>query len=369
MSVAPRLAMVVNSLQRGGAEQQFLRVARAARRHGYQVRIYTLLPAIDFDDRALAGIPVVLLAPRPGPGTLIAAVRELRAWRPDVVLNFLYQATVIGRCAALLARTGPVVSSMRNERLETPARRRIYRLTGRIDAVTVTNSRRAAQVLQHEGTVRHDRLRVIPNGIDLTELDRPWHTDLRAELGLAPDSFLFLGVGRLAPQKAWPVLLDAVSRYAGPQAHVAIAGDGDRAGLQARIEADGLADRVSLLGLRDDVPGLLRDADALVLCSRYEGLPNVVLEAMALGRPVVATRVGGCPELVTPQTGLLVDPGDPAGLAEAMTRLARMSAAQRARLGARAREHARAGYSLQVAQDAWCALLDEVRATRPGRDR
>jgi glycosyltransferase involved in cell wall biosynthesis len=355
-----RVAMIINSLGRGGAETQFLRVARALRAGGWDVRILTVLPENDFADD---GFPVRVLAPRPGPGTVTAAVRELRAWRPDAVINFLYQATLVGRFAARVARVPVVVSSMRNERLESRLRSVLYRATARIDDVTVTNSERAARTLEASGTVPAGRLRIIPNGVDLALFDRPPTTDLRAELGLADGTVLFVGAGRLAPQKDWPTLLAAVERYAGPPAFWAVAGEGaERPALEATIAARGLADRVRLLGLRDDVTDLLAAADALVLSSTYEGLPNIVLEAMAAGRPVVATTVGGTPELVRPETGLLVPPGDPAALSAALAALAARSPAERAAMGTAARDHVRATYSLAAADRRWTELLDGLVA-------
>ena len=292
--------MFINSLQRGGAETQFLRVARALQDAGHIVEIFVLLEDNDFAGR-LDGLTVTLLAPRPGPGTVLGAIRALRRLRPDVVVNFLFQATIVGRVAAGAAGRRAVISSMRNERLETRARTLIYRGTGRLDRVTVTNSLRAADTLRASGTVRAAALEVIPNGVDLTMFDALSPTPLRETLGLDDDTFLYLGVGRLSAQKDWATLISAIARYDGPPAHWAIAGEGeDLEALTRQSERDGVSDRISFLGIRDDVPGLIAACDALVLSSVYEGLPNVVLEAMAVGRPVVATNVGGSPELVGP---------------------------------------------------------------------
>lgn len=348
--------MFINSLARGGAETQFLNVARALAADGHDVRIYVLLGLNDFQGRV--NLPVHLLAPRIGPATVVNAVMALRRWRPDVVVSFLYQATLVGRLTALVSRVPVVISSMRNERLESRLRTRLYRSTTGLDTSTVTNSIRAAAVLEANRTVKAGRLTVIPNGLDLAAFECEATPLLRTELGLGKDVFLYLGVGRLVGQKDWSTLVSAVSLYTGPKAHWAIAGEGEtRAELQALIDRLGVEDKVTLLGLRDDTADCLAASDALVLSSIYEGLPNVVLEAMAAGRPVVATRVGGTPELVTPDVGLLVNPSDSRALASAMSELAMTPAGVRRDMGDRARIRVRETYSLGAVESQWCELV------------
>lgn len=152
-------------------------------------------------------------------------------------------------------------------------------------------------------------------------------TEARAEFGVGPDDpvVILLAVGRLAPQKDYPTLLAAsellqgLCRISGTkraEALVLIAGDGPlRAGLQARIDAEHLP--VRLLGHRTDVPNLLCAADAFVMCSAWEARPLAIQEALRAGVPVVATRVGGIPDLVGTAADL-VAPGDPRALADAL---------------------------------------------------
>ena len=137
-----------------------------------------------------------------------------------------------------------------------------------------------------------------------------------------------LYVGRLDPQKGLPDLLDAAEQVIDrhPGWHLVLAGDGpDRDWLLGQLSGrSALGDRVRWLGTRDDVPGLLRSADVLVLASLWEGMPNAVLEAMATRRPVVGTAVEGTEDLIVPgQTGWLVPPRDPEALAQALDDAAR----------------------------------------------
>jgi len=149
----------------------------------------------------------------------------------------------------------------------------------------------------------------------------------RRSAGLDPGRRLIAQVGRLEPQKDYPTFLTAAGRVLQdvPDVDVLIAGEGAlRPDLEALAARLGIASRVRFLGLRHDVPALLGGVDVLALTSLYEGLPNVVIEAMATGAVAVATDVGGCRELIAPgETGFLVPPGDVEAVAGAMLRVLR----------------------------------------------
>jgi glycosyltransferase involved in cell wall biosynthesis len=363
-----QVVLVVNSLARGGAETQLVRLATRLAAVGHTVHVVALLPDDDLGGvlRA-AGIPVHLLfsggTPR-GPSAVAVLARHLRRTRPDLVVSFLYQSNVVTRLAARLAGVPAVVSSIRNEHFGGRARELAMRTTDRLASVTTTNSALAAESLVRRHVVPRDRLVVIPNALPPDAfVRRPGGGRLRAELGAAPDEFVWLGVGRLVPQKAWPDLLlaFAMTEQSGTPSRLLIAGGGPEAGpLEELAERLAVSDRVRLLGSRDDVPDLMAAADGFVLSSVYEGLPNVVLEAMAAGLPVVATRVGGVPELVDESTGSTVPAGCPAGLAAALQRMTDTPRTQRAQMGERARAVALTRYAEDAVMAQWLALLDPL---------
>jgi glycosyltransferase involved in cell wall biosynthesis len=172
---------------------------------------------------------------------------------------------------------------------------------------------------------------------------------IRQELGLGPEDFIVGNVGRLALQKgqrhlvaAMPFLLERV-----PRAHAVIAGGGDlEAYLRDLALEVGVAERVHVLGPRKDVPALMHAMDVFAMPSIWEGFGLVLLEAMAAGRPVVASRVATIPEVVVDgQTGLLVPAGDPLALAEAIARLAADPALAR-QLGEAGRDRLRRHFSI-----------------------
>lgn len=320
------IVLAINVLGVGGAETQLLRLARALLSEGHHVRILTMLPTDDVqfqaqvDELGIEAHRVRMSSRAAALHSVWSATRMLRRWRPDVLVSFLYQSNMMCRLAGRLAGVPYVISSIRNEHFGGRAREAAMRLTDRLADVTVTNSRLAADSLLRRRIVSAERLQVIPNGLDPAQyFDRSRRDLLREDLGVAPEEFLWLGVGRLLPQKDWPNLLRAVSLLPADRQRLVVAGFGKlRPELVELSTTLGISDRVRFLGRRDDIPQLLGAADGLVLASAFEGLPNAVLEAMAAGRPVVATAVGGVPELVDDSTGRVVPAGDPASLAAAM---------------------------------------------------
>jgi glycosyltransferase involved in cell wall biosynthesis len=327
-----RVLFVINGLNRGGAETQLLRIAREVKAHGHEVALAVLNPENDFGPE-LAQLGVPLWAPDPEVGRwnvrhLLRLARELKRWQPDVTVTFLFQATLFMRGLNLWLRPGRAISSMRNDQLENRLRSVIYRASCAADDTIVVNSRAAAAKLQQLGTIpRSDKVTVIYNGIDADRVRASVSSQAlatRRALDLADDEVLLLGVGRMRPQKDWPALLRAVAAAGRPDLRCLVAGDGDLLDSLVELSRElGVDQQVRFLGLRDDVPDLMAAADCLVMSSRYEGTPNVVLEALALDLPVISTDVGACAELLTRPEDTIVPPDDDAALAEALRRVVR----------------------------------------------
>jgi glycosyltransferase involved in cell wall biosynthesis len=342
-----RIMLVTNTLVRAGAEKQLVNLALGLRRVGHDVAVLTILPPeAHTETLERAGIALFRAKPVPpvrGLASILSARAVMRRWRPDVLVSFVYQANVLGRVAGRLAGVPAVVSSMRNEWFGGTGRRRdlIMRLTDPLATLSTTNSAIAAERIVARGVTTADRLVVIPNALDVDDLvPTRERAEVRDQLGVAHGEFLWLAVGRLEAQKDFATLVAAfglVEHLA--HMRLAIAGDGsERRRLEQMVRHMGLDDRIALLGLRDDVVDLMHAADGLVASSRYEGLPNVVMEAMAAALPVVATDVGGTPELVEDGiTGLLVPPASPMRLAAAIDRIAALPAEARIAMGEAAR--------------------------------
>ena len=202
-----------------------------------------------------------------------------------------------------------------------------------------------------------DRITLIPNGI--AGFEPGDGTRVRRELGIGTGDPVIGSVGHLRPEKAFEVLVEAAARLGegGLRPAVLIAGEGpERERLEGLIAARGLGGSVRLLGARSDVPDLLAALDVAVCCSEFEGGPLSVMEYMEAGLPVVASDVGGLPELVVDgESGVLVPPRDPEALAAALAGLLGDPGARR-RMGQEGRRLRRERWSLE----AWTARIEDL---------
>ena len=362
----------------GGAENVVLRLAVELRERGDEPIVATMRPGWMTERAEAAGIPVWITPQRPGfdLSWILRFARALRRERIDVLHSHEFAMNTFGATAALLARI-PTVSTIHGPHwvADRPRRAFAYRMLRRFGVPIVAVSEHLAGFLVGGLRLPRARVEIVHNGIPPP---RPApHADAaarraaaRAALGIPPGLPLVVAVGNLYAVKDHATLLRALARL--PDARVAIAGRGEQEASLRRLAAElGLCERVHLLGLRDDVETVLAAADLFVQPSRSEGLPLAVLEAMASGLPVVATRVGGIPEAVADgETGLLVPPGDPAALATALARV--LDAEDRgAAMGRAGRERA-AEFSVARMADRYQQIYARLLRRRPapvrGRD-
>jgi glycosyltransferase involved in cell wall biosynthesis len=339
--------LVIDSLDGGGAERYVVDLAIALRGRGWPVEVACSTGGVRAGALTDAGIPVSVLlgglVKRRVSGGYGRALRRLvRDRRPAVVHAHLYASAA----AAVVATRGLSVPVVLTEHTEAPWRdraaraisRRVYQ---RVDHVVAVSSAIRDTLVGTYG---------VPAGrVDLLlpATAAPAAAPRRATGGTAATVGV---VGRLVPEKGVDVFLRAVALVSAavPAARFVVVGDGPlRAALEDRAVALGLAGVVTFTGFRPDAPQLIAGLDVLVVPSRSDGSPLVVCEAMAAGIPVVASRVGGLPDLVAHgDSGLLVRPEDPADLARSLVRLLRDPAAaqalgRRGRQLAEARSHAR----------------------------
>jgi glycosyltransferase involved in cell wall biosynthesis len=364
----PRVLLLSTSLGLGGADRQILYLAKALLASDYDVRLVTMVPPEEMGRQALAeGLPITSLNMQRGRAdaqSFRRFVSLLRDWQPHVLTSFMYHANILGRVAGRMAGVPLIVSSIRSERNGSTFRDWLMRLSNWMDDCCTINSRQVADSLAQRRLIHRRKSRVIPNGVDLAALTPAADDRLRVrnELAVAPAEFLWLAIGRLLDQKDYPTLLQAFQPLAQSPARLAIAGRGpQQEELQRQARDLGIAQRVTFLGVRHDIPALLGAADAFVLSSAWEGMPNVVMEALASATPVVATQVGGVQELVEPgESGLLVKPGDPNALSAAMRRLMTLSVEERRSMGVRGRNHVASHYGLPAMAARWMSLYEEL---------
>lgn len=379
------VVLFTTQLSRGGAEIQLVRLGQALARRGWKVAVISILPQGVFgEELKAAGIPLYECSRSPTlspPMALVVAARaalQLARWHPAVLVTFNYHGDLLGRVAGRIAGIRAIVASLRTAHVKTRFREKVYRATEALVDVTVSNSEAALVYMIHRNILTPAKTLVIPNGIVAAAWPAPIRREeARLPFGFPDTAFVWLAVGNLLPAKDYSTLLAAAKQCAAvrPEFQLLIAGDGSPdvlASFRDQAARLGLDGRVQFLGIRTDVPFLLRACDAFVLSSAWEGMPNTVMEAMASGVPVVSTDAGGVRELVRQEVdGFIVPCGDPAALAERMLQMMALEPEARLRMGACGRDRIAQAHDHERITDRWERLLRQmIRATaRPGAGR
>lgn len=278
----------------------------------------------------------------------------LRQRRFDCAVTMLLYADVIGRPLARAAGVRRVIGSIRSTNVQySGAQRALVRATARCADVFVLNSEHARAFAAEAEGARPARALVIPNGVCLGQRTAA-RDELRAELGLPDGARLIGSVGRLSAEKGHSMLLDALALLPRSDAHLLLAGTGpEESALRRQALRLGVAGRTHFAGHRRDVPRLLGALDVFVHPSRWEGMSNAVLEAMAAGCPIVASAIPGNRELIEDGVhGWLVPPEDAQALGAALG-AALADPAEARRRGDAAMRRAAARYSVATMVDAW----------------
>ncbi len=362
----PAVFLMTNTFETGGSERQFVTLARALRREAFRVEL-GCLGRLGVFNNGLGDVPEF-----PPGGKLygwqslrarLALGRRLRSRRIAVAHSFDFYSNLMMIPAAKFAGVPVVIGSQRQlgdllSKGQVTAQNAAFCLA---DCV-VCNSRAAADRLTRAGLPDH-KIKVIPNALP---------QEAFAETAPAlPRSESVLRVGMIArmnnPVKNYPVLLDAAARLAAKYSNVEflLAGDGPlRPELESMAKSLGIERQVRFLGDRSDIPAVLASMDISVLTSHSESLSNAILESMAAGLPVVATRVGGNPDLVHEgETGFLIPPGDAASLAEAIERLLAAPELRR-EFGRKAKAFALENFSLTRVRDQYERLYTALLARK-----
>jgi glycosyltransferase involved in cell wall biosynthesis len=347
---------VTQDLGHGGLERVAATIGRHLDPNRFQVSFLALREGGPrAEELVKEGFRVDVLDSKPDGADYLSTVkvaRYVRSLRPDVIHTHNTQALIDGTVGALLSGRPPLVHTDHARQFPDQKRymiaehilsRLAYRIVG-VSEHTTRNLRRYERIPWR-------KLMTIPNGVDIPRLDR--HAvgrAVRSELGLRQDDLIIGAAVRLTPQKCLDLLIEAFAgvHHRFDHANLVIAGTGpDREALGAHADRLGVRHRVHFLGLRHDVPRLLCAYDVFALSSVWEGMPLGVLEAMALGCPVVATQVGGVSEMIKDgHSGIIVKPRDVSALESALAALLVDPVLGQA-MAARAREHYHQQFGLQ----------------------
>lgn len=365
-----RVLLVIDGLQFGGAENVLVTFASYARMAGVRPRVAVLAPPTGGRDRWLPAVRKAGLDPRflgidrlaqPNGVTRVAAA--IRASRCDIVHAHLEDSATLVPVAAALARR-PAVCTLHHvpepvlDRRTALRERLAVRLASRTRGlIFVSEASRRGFAERYGDDPR--TWTVIPNGIDLERFSPPAPGDpshtVRSELRLPPGAPVVTVIGHMRYGKGHDVAVEAWPRVLAehPDARLLLVGDGPNLGdLRHRATELDITGRVIFAGPRDDVPDVLRASDLVLLPTRIEALPTVLIEAAACGVPAVATRVGGVPEVVTDgTTGWLFPTPEPEPAADAIRtalRLRRDAPTEFATVGQAARARAEARFDARV---------------------
>jgi len=366
-----RVAFCITELEIGGAERRLVDLATRIDCSRFAPVVYSLGPRPKPDRDALvrtletAGVEVQCLGARSllsAPAVVRQLTQRFRAQQPQIVQTFLFHANLLGRIAARRAGVPHVVAGIRVAERHSRWHLALDRWTSGMVERYVCVSQAVAEFSRTRGRLPPEKLVVIPNGIFVPEYSQATPISL-ALLGIPAGRRVVTYVGRLDRQKRVDWLLTAASRFLPdlPDHDLLLVGRGPDRDWLERIAADlSIRDRVHFAGWREDVPAILKASDLLVLPSAWEGMPNVVLEAMACGIPIVATDVEGVREIIGPLADIqVVSPDDIEAFAGCVFTLAQNRILQE-KLGAANRDRVAREFTIQSSIKAYEQLYNTL---------
>jgi len=365
-----KIAYLITGLTIGGAEMQLLQVVTKLDRQRFQPFVISMMDKGEIGEKILqAGIAVYELKMKkglPSPVGVLRLIRILRRERPCVLHCHMYHANLLGAVIGALLKIPVRIATVHSISLGGKVRRILAGLTSCwMDAYTVISGRVAQKVLENR-IAPPSKIRVIPNGVD-TEVFSPSmeiRKQMREQFGIPEEKFIWFTAGRIVEAKNYPGLLSAFRQVVGTHPHswLMIAGDGPLSGsLRKYAQSLEITGHVKFLGIRRDIPSLMKMADGFVMASSWEGLPMAVLEAGASCLPVVSTNVGGIPEVVNHgKTGLLADANDMEALSQAMAKVMDMPEDERRKIGQNARAYIVEQYGIKGMVKRWESLYREL---------
>ena len=366
ISTAPeklKIVHLVTSLEVGGAQHNMLLGLPRLDRDRYEHHIVSIMNRMQMRQqflRAGIGVHTLGLSHKTDLAVALRLRSLLKQLRPDILHTYLIHGNVLGRIVGRLIGVPVIIGS----ELTIGQAGRIGRLATKLtnpltDAVEV-NSETGGKAIVADLGVPPEKVEVVLPGLDLDAFGgSEGRTDIRAELGIEANQHLVLYIGRLRPVKGVDYGIKAFAQALAEQRdmHMALAGEGEqRQHLENLAAKLGISEKITFLGVRNDLANELSAADSVLMPSLTEGFPRVAIEAMASSKPVIATRVGGTPEaIIDGQSGILVPPRDIDAMANAIIRLVGDPDMQ-SRLGASARLRTEQHYSAA----SYVAHLDDM---------
>jgi len=370
-----RIVYLSTSLGVGGAAKRVLRLSVEARHRRWRVKVATLLPleSKEVDPRKIEklrreGVECISAYASKNLFGLLKAVRfvfYIAKEKPDIVHSNSSHANILARFVKLFAPSTKVVSTVVNYKEGGLLLELFYKITDFICDVNVHLTDKTKERYVRKGINGKDKTIVIPNGVSLLDDGDYGSMELKAK-GACHDSFKWVCVAALHEKKDHLNLLDALlivkQRSPDFSRSLYLLGDGPmRPDIESFVIDNALSDEVFLYGVCENPVEILKECDAFVLSSRREGHSNALLEALAVGLPVVCTDVGGNPDLVIPEeNGFLVPKEDPEKLSDAMLGLESMAPGERHRLGANSKKIVTESFTDERFYEDWFSLYSDL---------
>jgi glycosyltransferase involved in cell wall biosynthesis len=351
----------------GGVQQQLLSLLKAYSREMFNPIFCCLGPkeeiGKEIEGTKIEFIPLNKLRyNRFSPGIVLELYRLMKKKQIHVVRTHRYRSNLYGRLAAFLAGVPVIIASVHdNYRTDKrPQRRIMNRILSKITDKIVAVSENVKEDIIRYDSIDPSKIEVIPNGIDVERFNPEKNTaDIRKEFSLEQDDIVIGFIGRIVPAKGLEYLLNALPylKEEFKSIKLLIVGEGSLVEeLKARAKKNNIFDNILFTGRRRDIPDILASINIFVMPSIAEGLPNALLEAMAMGKPIVTTEVGGIPEIVKNGfNGLLVPPRDTLSLSKAIKELISNDRLA-AKLGQAARDLVHDNLSIKAIAQKWQSL-------------
>lgn len=375
-----KVALSIDSLMSGGAQRQIVVLANVLHERGYEVVLLTYYPGDQLSQFLVSSQIRQVLLPRHSKydiGYFIRLYQYLREEKPDCMISYMSTPSFWARAVGRPAGIPRIITSERNINItQHHSLALLERLLAPLSDAIVVNSHEGRRRLEALG-IPARQLHVIYNGVDCQHFCRQPDAAirrLRNDIGVTADERLVLLPGRMETQKNHRLLVEAALAIDPEASGIKVAFVGNEFStfikdeITARITAAGATGRFLFLGPRPDMPLLYSAADVVVLPSLWEGFPNVVIEGMACGTPVIVSDISDNARIVEQGvSGWLFPNNDAAALADALSTFLKLSADERRAMGERAAAHVRALCSTEALGDRYCELIELPSATSPGQ--
>jgi len=367
------ICLVIGGLCRAGAETQLVRITKGLKDKGWNVSLLSILKPEAFENELRDNdIPLYTLGARKGqfdPGVILRYLSVINRIKPGFILSFMFHSNLLVRFGALINKRPIIINSIRGERfgegewsvkgIKIKLRELLIRYSNYLARMVTTNSVYAGKKLLMSGIITDNRLKIIPNCINISNYSRlnKEGKELRLEKSLRDNDFLWLNVARLQPVKDHRTLIKAFKlhsrKYENSRLWIVGGGENHKK-LNSLIKTLNLQNKVFLCGEQQDVPRYYSAANGFALSSKSEGLPNVLLEAHASKLPAISTDCGGAKEIINEKvSGFIVPVGDFKKMAKRMNEICDLEKKERESMGEAGYKYVKSKFNYSSVIDLW----------------